>query len=894
MAIKIKVLQRPTVKMKVLPRFPSRIVGSSGIGVTFSNTIATFALDYPALTNTPSIGDDAFVAFYDSVLGYGRITLTDLLTGRIITTPTLTVLDNAFTLQDNGDPTKQLQFQVSGITTGTTRTLTAPDANTTIAGLSVANVFTAEQTVTINQDNATGFTASNNSTGTGARSRFSASNGTYATTFGMGGVNYTGVAVLQNRGYINAASSSSGIVLNNNGANPTIFATSASEVARVLNGFMVGTTTDPGAGIVNVLTGYRIGNAATSGNVLRGNGTNFVSAQLGFSDLSGTIATGQVSGSYTGITGVGTLTVGTWNATTIDATHGGTAQTSWTLGDLLYASGSNALSKLSGNTTATKKFLRQTGNGSVSANPAWDTIVAADVPGSALTKTDDTNVTLTLGGSASTALLNAASLTLGWAGTLAVSRGGTGGGSASGTLLDNITGFASTGMLARTASGTYAFRTIAGTSNRISLTNGDGVAGAPTIDISASYVGQSSITTLGTIGTGVWQGTKVGLLYGGTNADLSATGGTSQVLKQVSAGAAVTVGQLAFTDISGTASNSQLANAAAYTFKGNATGSSAAPTDFTIAGLTHKSSPASTDLLILSDEAASHATKYCTISEAISAVSAGVTTFNGRSGSVSPAGNDYPAIFVNYLSGLTLAYVTTTTFSVAVGAANDSTNACTMVLGSSLTKSTSSWAVGNNNGGIDTGSIASSTWYHVYLIRRSDTGVVDVLFSTSASSPTMPTNYDQKRRIGSIKTDGSSHFVQWVQDGDTFQWNTPVQDVNATNPGTSAVTRTLSVPTGVRVEAIYSVSQLSTSTSSNPAAILISDLSISDVAPAVDKFMTTEAYGSVGSHPTQSGGWGRTFTNTSAQVRSRVTLSDANISIYINTAGWVDRRGRDG
>jgi hypothetical protein len=40
----------------------------------------------------------------------------------------------------------------------------------------------------------------------------------------------------------------------------------------------------------------------------------------------------------------------------------------------------------------------------------------------ALTKTDDTNVTVTLGGSASTALVNAASLTLGWTGTLDSTR----------------------------------------------------------------------------------------------------------------------------------------------------------------------------------------------------------------------------------------------------------------------------------------------------------------------------------------------------------------------------------------------------------------------------------------------------------------------------------------
>jgi hypothetical protein len=48
------------------------------------------------------------------------------------------------------------------------------------------------------------------------------------------------------------------------------------------------------------------------------------------------------------------------------------------------------------------------------------------VTSSALTKTDDTNVTVTLGGSPTTALLAATSLTLGWSGQLAVGRGGTG------------------------------------------------------------------------------------------------------------------------------------------------------------------------------------------------------------------------------------------------------------------------------------------------------------------------------------------------------------------------------------------------------------------------------------------------------------------------------------
>lgn len=83
---------------------------------------------------------------------------------------------------------------------------------------------------------------------------------------------------------------------------------------------------------------------------------------------------------------------------------------------------------------------------------------ASDIAnGAALTGVNDTNVTASFNAGAATALLNAAAITFGWSGTLAVARGGTGGGTASGTLLDNITGFASTGMMVRTGAGTYTF-----------------------------------------------------------------------------------------------------------------------------------------------------------------------------------------------------------------------------------------------------------------------------------------------------------------------------------------------------------------------------------------------------------------------------------------------------
>ena len=57
---------------------------------------------------------------------------------------------------------------------------------------------------------------------------------------------------------------------------------------------------------------------------------------------SGTIGSSYLSGSYTGITGVGTLTAGTWNASTIGAAYGGTGAT--TLTGYVYGNGTGAMS----------------------------------------------------------------------------------------------------------------------------------------------------------------------------------------------------------------------------------------------------------------------------------------------------------------------------------------------------------------------------------------------------------------------------------------------------------------------------------------------------------------------------------------------------------------------
>lgn len=78
--------------------------------------------------------------------------------------------------------------------------------------------------------------------------------------------------------------------------------------------------------------------------------------------------------------------------------------------------------------------------------------------------------------------------------------------------------FPTSGTLATTATANVI--SVSGTTNRITVSPTTGNA---IVDISASYVGQSSITTLGTISTGVWNGTIVGATYGGTGVNNGAS-----------------------------------------------------------------------------------------------------------------------------------------------------------------------------------------------------------------------------------------------------------------------------------------------------------------------------------------------------------------------------------
>jgi hypothetical protein len=102
----------------------------------------TSDLDYGELALNYTDGKLYYKTASNTIDVHASISATATLTNKTLTSPIITLLDSQFTLQDDVDPTKQAQFQLSGITTGTTGTYTLPAATTTLAGLGTTQTFT--------------------------------------------------------------------------------------------------------------------------------------------------------------------------------------------------------------------------------------------------------------------------------------------------------------------------------------------------------------------------------------------------------------------------------------------------------------------------------------------------------------------------------------------------------------------------------------------------------------------------------------------------------------------------------------------------------------------------------------------------------------------------------
>lgn len=328
------------------------------------------------------------------------------------------------------------------------------------------------------------------------------------------------------------------------------------------------TTSQTTFNLINTTTTtLNIGGAATTLNIGNGSGqTNFAGhvniatgKQYEINNVS--VLTATTLGSSvvnSSLQTVGTISTGTWNATTIAVNKGGTGLTSYTVGDLVYASGSTTLAKLAGVATGNALI-----SGGVGLAPSWGKIgLTTHVSGTLPVANGGTGVTTSTG---TGNVVLSASPTL--SGTPLAPTAG---------VDTNTTQIATTAFVigqgylkSSTASSTYAplaSPTFTGTVTAAILdlttaatttaashywvaTGSDGVvrpktlANVKTEIVTTAAVNTAAATTVGTVTSGTWAATDIGLAHGGTNASLTAVAGgviysTSTAMAITSAGTA--------------------------------------------------------------------------------------------------------------------------------------------------------------------------------------------------------------------------------------------------------------------------------------------------------------------------------------------------------------------
>jgi hypothetical protein len=235
-----------------------------------------------------------------------------------------------------------------------------------------------------------------------------------------------------------------------------------------------------------------------------------------------------------------------------------------------------------------------------------------------------------------------------------------------------------------------------------------------------------------------------------------------------------------------------------------------------------------------------------------------------------------------YIQGLNISNGTDTDhdIDIAAGRCKDSTGVYDLITSTGLTKQIdATWAAGTNAGGLDTGTVANSTWYYIWSIRKDSDGSTDVLFSTSATSPTMPSGYTYKRRIrGAVLTNGSANILGFFQKDNYFWWKTLTQDAALNNPGTSRVLTAVSSPP----EMISMLTAVVAQIDANRNYVDFVSPDCADNAPLGYMF---DSYSSLSNRQEMQL---LIKTDSSSRIATRCSLSNASTYVSLHVYGFID------
>ena len=240
-----------------------------------------------------------------------------------------------------------------------------------------------------------------------------------------------------------------------------------------------------------------------------------------------------------------------------------------------------------------------------------------------------------------------------------------------------------------------------------------------------------------------------------------------------------------------------------------------------------------------------------------------------------------------HINGLTISNAADADHDItfAAGKCIDSTDNEVLTLASALTKQIdSAWSVGDAAGGLFSGTVANSTTYHCFIIRKDSDGSIDAGFDTSNVAANIPAGYTAFRRVGSILTDSSSNilnaqYLEITGGGLRCIYDDGILDLDNTG-NTSGALVTMSIPAGYKFKGLFN--QRLVHSSANQSLV-------SDPDQTNNAIGNNNMHCSVGAGATEAINSVEINTDTSSQIRYRTTSASAS-SFRIATTGYIDAR----
>jgi len=217
----------------------------------------------------------------------------------------------------------------------------------------------------------------------------------------------------------------------------------------------------------------------------------------------------------------------------------------------------------------------------------------------------------------------------------------------------------------------------------------------------------------------------------------------------------------------------------------------------------------------------------------------------------------------------------------SIGWAIDSTDMYKLELNSPIVKKIDApWSTGTNAGGLFSGTVAASTWYYFFVIRRDSDGIIDSGFDTSAIAANRPAGWTYYRKIGAIRTDSSLNIRRFYQVGNKVNLIYPPGDYTAGNPGTGVVSVTVTAPPNYMALIQF---------------VIYTDSAITQYARYFSLTQPNQQYNVPNEHITSdidSGAW-RTYLkdvllNSSSQFGYKIYYSYAGVAVIADALAWYE------